>query len=107
MENEILSIAKQLTQQGKTPSVALIKAKLTQRVSMPVIIRTLQQFESMGDEQRAALEQTEKPNSDTADATGSAQQISALTERVNTLEQQLATLQSAFEQYVNSADKTS
>ena len=42
MSSEIFRIANQLQQQGKTPSVALVKAKLSSPMAMPQIIQALQ-----------------------------------------------------------------
>lgn len=47
MEKQIIAIANQLKQQGKKTSVALVRSKLTGRVSIPILLKTLQQFETM------------------------------------------------------------
>jgi len=41
IKDEIITIANQLANQGKKPSVALIKNKLSQSAPLPVIISTL------------------------------------------------------------------
>ena len=45
IREEILTIANQIANQGKTPSVALIKTKLTSPVPLPVIISTLKNWQ--------------------------------------------------------------
>ncbi|MDP2562233.1 hypothetical protein [Psychrobium sp. 1_MG-2023] len=56
MEKHILAIAKQLTQQGKKPSVALVRAKLSRPVPIPVLVKSLQYFESLSAEQIADID---------------------------------------------------
>ena len=44
---QVLAAAKNLTESGKTPSLALLKTKLGTSISMPILIQGLQQFKSM------------------------------------------------------------
>jgi len=44
IKDEIITIANQLANQGKKPSVALIKNKLSQAAPLPVIISTLKNW---------------------------------------------------------------
>lgn len=43
--DEILTIANQLANEGKQPSVAMVKAKLTQSIPLPTIIKTLKSWQ--------------------------------------------------------------
>ncbi len=45
ISNEILVCANQLANQGKKPSVALVKAKLTKKVPLPAIISALKNWQ--------------------------------------------------------------
>ncbi len=45
ISDEILILANQLANQGKKPTVALIKGKLRQSVPLPVLINTLKQWQ--------------------------------------------------------------
>jgi len=45
INDEILAIANQLANQGKKPSVALIKTRLTQQVPLPSIISVLKTWQ--------------------------------------------------------------
>ena len=42
--NEIIAICQQLEKEGKEPSVALIKSRMTKKAPMPVLITGLQQW---------------------------------------------------------------
>jgi hypothetical protein len=42
---EILTIANKIANTGKQPSVALVKGRLTQKVSLPIIISTLKAWQ--------------------------------------------------------------
>lgn len=43
--DEIIAIANQLANQGKKPSVALVKNKLSQQVPLPLLISTLKNWQ--------------------------------------------------------------
>ena len=45
INDEILAIANQIANQGKKPSVALIKTKLTEQVPLPTIISVLKSWQ--------------------------------------------------------------
>ncbi len=49
MENFVLDAIKHITAEGKSPSVALIKSHLSQKVPMPVIIQVLGKFKQNPD----------------------------------------------------------
>ena len=49
INDEILALANQIANDGKKPTVALIKAKLTKRVPLPAIISTLRNWQHQPD----------------------------------------------------------
>lgn len=96
METEILNIAKALHQQGKTPTVALVKAKLSKRVAMPVIIQALQYFNNLSCEQVQSLsnskltsQNNETPQEDDAVLQDMQKQIDRLSLQVQQLTAQV------------------
>ncbi|WP_281558598.1 hypothetical protein [Thalassomonas sp. RHCl1] len=71
IREEILTIANQLANQGKSPSVALIKTKLSSPTPLPVIISTLKSWQHDPDyievkkpDEKAAKKQQEKTSPD-------------------------------------------
>jgi len=94
METEILNLAKQLVRQGKKPTVALIRAKLSRRVAMPLIIQTLQRFDSLSAVEDQEPEHAEQmglavPENNEQDILT---QLSHLRDEISTLKQQVADL---------------
>lgn len=86
VEQEVAQAIQLLLTEGKTPTVALVKMKLTQFVPLPVIINALQCWKQNG-----TLNQTSKvPTviSDKERITQLEAQLAALTERVLQLERQ-------------------
>ena len=55
--NEILLICRQLEVSGKTPSVALVKARMSGPKVLPVIVSGIKQYTSMPEEAKANLDQ--------------------------------------------------
>lgn len=47
METDIILVAKQLIEEGKEPTVALVKARLSRPLTMPVIIMVLQKISGL------------------------------------------------------------
>ena len=95
MHNEIYRIAYQLNAEGKTPSVALIRSRLTVPTSLPVIVQGLQHWKNnpeLGKEQDE--EQTSQAHTDVpAQSTDSDTKVIALMQqRIATLERQVAEL---------------
>ncbi len=107
MENEILTIAKQLSQQGKKPTVALIRAKLSQRVAMPVIIQALQRFESLNAQELNSLNEiSQAPSQPIEQAPADlAQEIAALRGEITSLKQQVTLLTETVAQLSNKGTK--
>lgn len=54
--NEILLICRQLEVSGKTPSVALVKARMSGPKVLPVIVSGIKQYMSMPEEAKANLD---------------------------------------------------
>ena len=55
METDIILAAKQLIEEGKEPTVALVKARLSRPLTMPVIIMVLQKISGLSLEQITKL----------------------------------------------------
>ncbi|QQX79055.1 hypothetical protein JK628_16005 [Shewanella sp. KX20019] len=53
--DQVLCAAKQLSDEGKTPTLALIKTKLGMGIAMPTLIQGLQQYKSMNATDIAAI----------------------------------------------------
>ena len=87
MHHEIYRIAHQLHAEGKKPSVALIRAKLTTPTSLPVIVQALQQWKT-SPELANDISVIEPEHSH--ELTTTEQQLQ---QRVSQLEQQVAQLQ--------------
>ncbi|MGL5472121.1 MAG: hypothetical protein ACRDCT_28755 [Shewanella sp.] len=90
--DQVLAAACALDASGKTPSLALIKSRVDNKIPMPILIQGLQQFKSIPKAERerlAAQSQQVIEETHTAEA-------SPLT--VATLAQQLAQLQQGIEQ---------
>jgi|GEM_PF-1914130 len=107
MENEILAIAKQLVAQGKTPTIALVKGKLSRRVAMPILIQALQRFDSLSTQERQKITTQEAPTriSDSSEQTALANQVVALRQDVELLKQQISVL-TATVAALNSGENT-
>ena len=83
--DQVLAAACALEASGKTPSLALIKSRVGNKIPMPLLIQGLQQFKSIPKAERERLAAQSKPA-----------EASPLT--VATLAQQLALLQQGIEQ---------
>ncbi|MCL1048521.1 hypothetical protein L2755_02580 [Shewanella abyssi] len=53
--DQVLCAAKQLSDEGKNPTLALIKTKLGMSIAMPTLIQGLQQYKSMNATDKAAI----------------------------------------------------
>lgn len=53
--NQVLVLAKAIEDEGKQPSLALIKARLTPSLPMPELIKGLQTYKTLSEEQKQAL----------------------------------------------------
>ncbi|NLS13145.1 hypothetical protein HGP28_09610 [Vibrio sp. SM6] len=84
---ELETVLAQLGQQGKTPTVALVKARLTTAVPIPAIIAAIKSWKNMQHVPKievAAATSTEAERITTLET-----QVAQLLERVSQLEQQL------------------
>lgn len=110
--DQVLCAAKQLSDEGKNPTLALIKTKLGISVAMPILIQGLQQYKSMSDADKASIKTTAQIN---AAAKESLQQQSTDEHhRVAKLEQELVQLKSELKTVIqrltileSTANKTS
>ncbi|PKG56149.1 hypothetical protein CXF83_08010 [Shewanella sp. Choline-02u-19] len=98
--DQVLCAAKQLSDEGKKPTLALIKTKLGVSVAMLTLIQGLQQYKSMNAVDKAAI-----PTK--AQLTASAQaplQLPTNTQqqqRITQLEQELLTLKTNYQAVIN------
>ncbi|ABK49059.1 conserved hypothetical protein [Shewanella sp. ANA-3] len=90
--DQVLAAACALEASGKTPSLALIKSRVGNKIPMPLLIQGLQQFKSIPKAERERLATQSQP---VVEETRTAE-ASPLT--VTTLAQQLAQLQQGIEQ---------
>ena len=87
--DQVLCAAKQLSDAGKNPTLALIKTKLGISVAMPTLIQGLQQYKSMSDADKASIKTTAQIN---AAVQENQQQSADDQHRVEKLEQELVLL---------------
>ena len=99
MHQEIYRIASQLNAQGKTPSVALIRSKLTVPTSLPVIVQALQRWKQSPDlGNEPVTEQNTEATAKQAQTTEvDAQTIAAMQAQIQSLEQKVAQLYQIIE----------
>lgn len=90
--DQVLAAACALEASGKTPSLALIKSRVGNKIPMPILIQGLQQFKSIPKAERERLAAQSQPVIEETHTTDA----SPLT--VATLAQQLALLQQGIEQ---------
>ncbi|WP_456296078.1 hypothetical protein M1D72_17970 [Vibrio sp. AK197] len=84
--DELESVLQALHDEGKTPTVALVKARLTTQVPMPALVSTLKSWKSK--KRVPKVEVATQPNNEPTIAQ-LMEKIDALTERVIVLEDQL------------------
>ncbi|CAH0534245.1 hypothetical protein VST7929_02160 [Vibrio stylophorae] len=89
MHDALNQVLQQLTAEGKTPTTALVKARLNQPVPMATLIQAMQQWKRQKQVDPIAIQST--PLSAEA-------RITALEAKVEVLEQQLAALLAANHQ---------
>ncbi len=75
---EILVIANQLANDGKQPSVALVKAKLTKKVPLPTIISCLKTWQHDPNFIKLTEEKTDKVNNEVNNTDKSLKQALAI-----------------------------
>ncbi|NRA71218.1 MAG: DNA-binding protein [Gammaproteobacteria bacterium] len=99
MEKQIIIIANQLKQQGKKPSVATVRSRLTGRVNIPTLLKALQQFDAMSQEDiDRVVADTPSHQPQKQPTAGLQQQIDQLQQDVAGLKQQVAQLTAFLKQ---------
>ncbi len=91
MQQQIFQIAYQLSAEGKTPSVALIKARLSTPVALPVVIQALQKWKAspqLGKPTEQTSQTQHSPSPSSTEETGNidsnmASRLSALEHKVD------------------------
>lgn len=99
MHQEIYRIAYQLNAQGKSPSVALIRSRLSVPTSLPVIVQALQQWKltpELGKDQ-PPLAATPKLSDEAPCTVANAKAIALMETRIQTLESQVEQLMTLVE----------
>ncbi len=84
---ELEAVLQALHDEGKTPSIALVKARLSTPVPMPALISTIKSWKSVKRVPKVEIAANAQPADKIAQLE---QQIAALTERVSLLEAQLS-----------------
>lgn len=84
----VLHICKQIKENGKTPSMALIKARSTQAIPIPLIISALKRFKEMSEQEINSL--SHSSNKQQREQTDQAKLSN--TQRIEKLEAELATI---------------
>lgn len=88
VSQELKDVLEQLHQEGKEPTVALVKARLTRSVPMPALITTLKSWKSS---QRVPKVEIAAEQSDKLDRISQLeQQVAELTQRLAILEAKLS-----------------
>lgn len=91
--HHVLYAAKRLSDEGKKPTLALIKTKLEIAVAMPILIQGLQQYISMSDADKAALLPEDTNNAELTQQsimlTDDQQKLTLLEQEVSTLKNEL------------------
>ena len=85
--SEIYNVCNQLVNEGKEPSVALIKARLVKKQPLPLLIAGLQQWKN---DPTAAVE--EQPTETSPEPLSLEQRVEQLEQFVDALRQELNTL---------------
>ncbi|MDW6003356.1 hypothetical protein [Vibrio mangrovi] len=93
ISQELESVISQLVDEGKEPTVALVKARLSTKVPIPAIVTTIKRWKSS--RQVPKIEVAVQPS------------VSATEERIAQLEQRVADLLSRVEQLENQSGQKS
>lgn len=91
---QVLSAAKKISDEGRTPTLALVKSKLGSNIPMPILIQGLQQFKSMSTDDIKQL----SPDSSVQTTDAAPEQSTAVQQAnaITRLEQELAKLKAEF-----------
>ena len=101
MEYQIINIAYQLIKSGKQPTVAMVKAKLSVAVPMPILINTLQKVSAMSPQKISQLLESMQPAAavaerqvkDNGELSSLKAQVTQLQNDVDSLKAQLTNLE--------------
>ncbi|GIU16681.1 MULTISPECIES: hypothetical protein [unclassified Shewanella] len=100
--DQVLAAAKRISDEGRAPTLALIKTKLGTSIPMRVLIQGLQQFKSMNAEDIAALSAqlsiTEVDSEPEKIALGQTQKIEKLEQELAELRLEFSLLKTQFSQ---------
>jgi len=108
METDIILAAKQLIEEGKEPTVALVKARLSRPLTMPVIIMVLQKIAGLSLEKITKLlpadviAAEEKLKEQTLTEATLHQEVTRLSNELIEVRKQLTTLTQKFETHLKS-----
>lgn len=97
---QVLAAARMLEEKGQEPSIALIKANLPTPLPLPVIVKGLQQFKNLSQDEKARLQAVQMP----AKTTETPDELTALTLRVTELEALCQTLAARLERLEGSGN---
>jgi len=87
---EVVAICQQLTQEGKEPSVALVKSRLTQSLPLPLVIAGLKSFKA-NPKQETKVSEPDEQN----------QEPQSLEQRVKFLENEVQELKTMLQSLTN------
>ncbi|WP_448213281.1 hypothetical protein [Colwellia sp. MEBiC06753] len=98
IKGEILSIANQIANEGGTPSVAKVKARLSQPAPLPTIIQALKnwQHEPENIHTKMDITESEKPTKDQELERAIANAIAPLVKEIELLKQQVIALEKSI-----------
>lgn len=92
ISQELREVFESLEQEGKTPTMATVKARLTSSVPMPALIAALKSWKSVSRVPKVEVQAEEQNDSTTINLL--VEQIQRLTQRVEALEQLVKTKES-------------
>ncbi len=96
VSQELKDVLEQLQREGKEPTVALVKARLTTQVPMPALITTLKSWKSANRVPKVEVATREETDND---------RITALEKQVSELKQKISALEARFDSfYCNPSD---
>lgn len=108
---DTILVVKQLIEQGKKPTVATVKGRLSRHIGIPVIIKVLQKTSGMSLEQLTALmpqstSAVTRSPSTSNDTLSLQQDVKRLSNELQQVKTQLNLLTVQFEQYLLKSDNT-
>ncbi|GGZ25293.1 MULTISPECIES: hypothetical protein [Shewanella] len=92
---QVMAAAAAVAQSGHTPSLALIKARLSNKLPMPLLVEGLQRFKSLPESEREKLTQSE-PRQDEAAPQKPVPTVEVLQQEISQLRQEQQQLKQEF-----------